>query len=70
MFKKDEYIVLLGKSDDYNKNCNRYSFEYVYKQRENNLYLKTYLDNKHDINNGWNSYCFNKKRILIGDMLQ
>ena len=52
MFKKDEYIVLLGESNDHNEGFSQYSFEYVYKQRENSLYLRTYVDNNHSIKNG------------------
>ena len=59
MFKKDEYIVLLGTTEDA---IDQYSSGYVYKQREDNLYLRTYVDDNLSINNGWDSYCFNKKK--------
>jgi hypothetical protein len=55
MFKKGDYIVLLEGSFDH---C--YPINFIFKQREENMFLRTEKDNRGSITNGWDVHSFDK----------
>lgn len=58
MFKKGDYIVLLNL--DYNGDSS-FPINYIYKQRQEQDYLQSELDNRGNETNGWSRITFNKR---------
>ena len=52
-FNKDDYIVLIN-IPNHLIGKGAYLNNHVYKQREANICLRTYLDSLHSLSNGWN----------------
>lgn len=55
MFKKDDYIVILG-----GEYSDSFPLLTIFKQRDDSSYLRPYLDCKNDKFNGWSVHPYNK----------